>query len=92
MKTQSSISKAILRDLENLYQLALEKENFSSALKAKELLGREYGLFAPKSPTSQKEKMDLNNISDEDINQLIKALETKLKMKPSKTFKTKSSS
>lgn len=82
MKTQSSVSKNILRDLEDIYQLALEKENFPSALKAKELLGREYGLFVPKSTSSQKQKMDLNNISDEDMDHLIKALEAKLKLDP----------
>jgi len=83
MNTNSSVSKNILRDVDDLYQLALENGNFSVALKAKELLGREYGFFAPKPPPSQKEKMDLNAISDEDIDHLIKALEAKLKLDPS---------
>lgn len=80
MKTRSSVSKEILKDLEDLYQLALEKENFPSALKAKELLGREYGLFFPKSSSAQKEKMALSNISDDDIHHLIEELEAKLKL------------
>lgn len=75
MNTNTSIAKGILRDLEEVYRLALEKENFSSALKAKELLGREHGLFGSKLLP----KIDPNKLSDEDIEQLIKTIETELK-------------
>jgi len=62
----------ILKDLENLYALALEKGNFSVALKAKELLGREQGLF---SGASHKKKLSLESLSDEDLDAFIQELE-----------------
>lgn len=68
----------ILKDLENLYVLAMEKGNFAAALKAKELLGRESGLFS-----SRKTKVSLADLSDEDIERLIQEVEGQMKfMKP----------
>lgn len=65
----------ILDDLETLYTLALEKENFSVALKVKELLGKECGLFFP---SAQRKPVSLKELSDEDLDLLIKRLETQI--------------
>ena len=62
----------ILKDLENLYALAMEKGNFAVALKVKELLGREQGLF---SGASRKKKLSLENFSDEELDVFIQELE-----------------
>ena len=62
----------ILKDLENLYALAMEKGNFTVALKAKELLGREQGLF---SGNSRKKKISPESLSDEELEALIQELE-----------------
>jgi len=80
MVIDSLSSKGILNDLEALYLMALEKGNFAVALKAKELLGRELGLFALKNSSVTKDKVSLNDLSDEDITHLIKELEIKLKL------------
>jgi hypothetical protein len=66
-------AKDILNDLENLYILAMEKGNFTAALKAKELLGRECGLFS-----SKKAKISLTDLSDEEIERLIQEIEAQM--------------
>jgi uncharacterized protein YfkK (UPF0435 family) len=78
MTLDSLASTNILKDLEDLYFMALEKGNYSVALKAKELLGRERGLFALKNTALQKPQISLENISDENLNHLIEELEVKL--------------
>ena len=70
--TNDTKTSHILKDLENLYALAMEKGNFTVALKAKELLGREQGLF---SGASRKKKLSLENLSDEELEALIQELE-----------------
>lgn len=65
----------ILRDIEEVYASAMEKGNFTAALRAKELLGRECGLFS----VSKKKKFSLSDLSEEDLNHLIQELETQLK-------------
>ncbi|MBY0502187.1 MAG: hypothetical protein K2P93_09370 [Alphaproteobacteria bacterium] len=69
---------AILKDIEDIFEQALAKANFSVALKAKELLGREQGLFLTKRPPSKKETINLADLSEEDLLQLIQQLESKL--------------
>jgi len=82
MASDSRLSSDILKDLEKIYLMALGKENFSVALKAKELLGRQLGFFALKNPMLKKNKLSLEHLSDEDITHLIKELEAKLKLDP----------
>jgi len=74
MKKHPSTSQ-ILSDIETLYALALKKENFSTALKAKELIGREYGLFLPHT---YRKKLSLKDFSDEDIEFLIRKIEAQM--------------
>jgi hypothetical protein len=64
----------IRKDVEDIYLKAMEKESYSIALKAKELLGREHGLFKVKT---QKESA-LENISDQVLSRLIGMLEKQL--------------
>lgn len=74
MKKHPSASQ-ILDDIETLYTLALEKGNFSAALKAKELIGREYGLFLPHS---YRKNLALKDFSDEELDFLIRKIEAQL--------------
>lgn len=69
-------STAILKDIEALYRLALQEGSLATALKAKELIGRAYGLF---SSSSCKALASLKDLSDEDLDLLIKDMETRLK-------------
>ncbi len=66
----------IFKDLENIYLLAIEKGNFTAALKAKELLGRSHGLF---SATSLKKNLSLESLSDEELDSFIQEVERKIK-------------
>jgi|GEM_PF-5586705 hypothetical protein len=68
-------STGILKDIEGVYVAAMEKGNFSVALKAKELLGRECGLFS----TSKKKAFSLTELSEEELNRLIQEIEMQLK-------------
>ncbi|MBI2706978.1 MAG: hypothetical protein HYX35_01480 [Proteobacteria bacterium] len=68
-------SAGILRDIEEVYALAMEKGNFTAALRAKELLGRECGLFS----VSKKKRFSLADLSEEDLNRLIQELEAQIK-------------
>lgn len=69
----------ILKDLQEIYEKAMDKSNLSVAFKVKELLGRELGLLGP-----NKRKISIYNLSDEDISHLIKELEMKLRLDPVK--------
>lgn len=68
----------ILKDLEDVYTLALAHEKFAVALKAKELLGKAQGLFSDK----KKSKVSLSDLSDEDLKQLIREVEKELNLDP----------
>ncbi len=68
-------STNILKDIEGVYSAAMEKGNFTAALRAKELLGRERGLFS----TSKKKTFSLTDLSEEDLNRLIQEIEAQLK-------------
>lgn len=69
-------SSTILKDLENIYSLAMAKGNFTAALKAKELLGREHGLF---SAASRKKKLSLEGLSDEELDSLLQEVKRQIK-------------
>lgn len=75
-------SAGILRNLEDIYERALAKGNFSVALKAKELLGREFGLFSLKKPSSKKAKISLTHLSEDDIMHLIVEIKNELSLDP----------
>ena len=71
MQDDSPAAK-ILNDIEDVYRCAMEKGNFVAALRAKELLGRRYRLFAS-SPKRQ--LVSLKDLTDEEIKNLIKEIE-----------------
>lgn len=78
MTTESPSPEGILKDLQEIYLMALGKGQFSVAFKIKELLGREAGLFALRNQAPKENKISLDNLSDDDLNCLIKELEAKL--------------
>jgi hypothetical protein len=78
MKNDKSSVVDILNDLEEIFTLAMSKGNFSVALKTRELLGRELGLFQSKTASSKKEGISLADFSDEDLNRLVKESERQL--------------
>jgi hypothetical protein len=80
MENGNSTPVDILRDLESIYAMALASENYAVALKAKELLGRQFGLFTPK----QKDKISLADLSEEDLERLIGEIERELTLDHSK--------
>jgi len=63
----------ILKDLENIYISAMDKKNLAVALKVKELLGREVGLFSPKNRVLQ--NISLADLTEDDIDHLIEEIE-----------------
>lgn len=65
--------RKILKDLELIYQQALEKENFAVALRAKELLAKHLNVFGnPSKPLS------LDDLTDEDIERLMAEIKERL--------------
>ncbi len=74
MESENRAPADIIKDLESIYAMALASENYSVALKAKELLGRQFGLFTPK----QKDKISLVDLSEEDLERLIVEIEREL--------------
>lgn len=81
MAKYSLSSMDILKDLQEIYLMALDKGQYAVALKVKELLGREAGLFAPKNNIVEKNKFSLESLSDETITRLIEELEAKVNVK-----------
>jgi hypothetical protein len=78
MSIYKSSPEVILKDIENIFVLAMSKENLSVALKAKELLGREQGLFLTRRTSSKNNVTNLSSLSEEDLINLIQQLELKL--------------
>jgi len=74
----------ILKDLEEIYLQAMEKGNFAVALKAKELLGKELGLFILTPANAEKRKISLADLSDDELNSLIEDIENQLALDHSK--------
>lgn len=81
MENGKCVPADILKDLESIYAMALASENYAVALKAKELLGRQFGLFTPK----QKDKISLADLSEEDLERLIGEIERELILDHSET-------
>ena len=72
-----------LNDLEDIYAMAMAKGNYTVALKAKELLGKEQGLFSShKKASLQRDRISLADFSEEDINHLIGEIERRLTLDP----------
>ncbi len=78
MTTDTLTPKRILKELHEIYLMALGKAQYSVALKIQELLGREVGLFLAKNNAAEKNKISVDALSDEDIARLIEDLEAKL--------------
>ncbi len=76
--SRNETRKKLLEDLEETYMRATAKENYSAALKAKELIGKVYGFFENGSQRKQKEitikDLDFKKLSENDIQTLILAL------------------
>ncbi len=79
MKQSKTVKQTTLEDLEKIFSLTMAQENFTIALKAKELIGRAQGLFSLKSP-SKKDKITLDGLSDEELSQLVGEIELKLNL------------
>ena len=79
MGKDKKLREEILKDLADLYETAMKEGKYAVALKAKELLGREQGLFAQNKPKQQGSLVDL---SEEDIIRLISEIERKLSLDP----------
>jgi hypothetical protein len=62
----------ILADMEQIFQLAMATGKLSVALRAKELIGKEMGLFLP---ASQRAKIKLNELSDEELMEALDEVE-----------------
>ena len=63
--------KKLINDLEAAFKGALAAENYSAAIKAKELLGKELGFFKGDA----KAKLSLASLSNEDIENLLAEIE-----------------
>lgn len=74
----------ILKDLEEIYLQAMEKGNFAAALKAKELLGKELGLFIFTPANGGERKISLADLSDDELSSLIEDIENQLALDHSK--------
>ncbi len=74
LKTPENPRVQYIKDLETIFQKAMEAENFSTALKAKELLARLQGFFTPGDKPSIHEK-PLDALSDTELEHLIQSLE-----------------
>lgn len=78
MTDTPDIREKLLKDLEETYMRAIEKGNFTAALKAKELIGKEMGLFeTEKKKKSKKDphQLDFKKLSDANIQNLISILQ-----------------
>ena len=78
MTITTDIRDKLLKDLEETYMLAIEKGNYSAALKAKELIGKEMGLFEGKTKKKSKkdsQEFDFKKLSDDEIQNLIFVLQ-----------------
>ena len=78
MKKSQSSTLDILNDLEDIFDLAMSKGNFAVALKTRELLGRELGLFQSKKISFKKESVKLTDFSEEELNHLVNESEKQL--------------
>ena len=74
------------QDLDVLFEAAMKARNFTAALKAKELIGKTKGFFAPQTPTkstSQNDKesdtLNLEKLSVKALEQVLLKIEQHIK-------------
>lgn len=72
----------ILKDLDEIYHLALEQGNLGIALKVKELLGKQQGLFTPKQKPNSFQKNYISSLSTDVLKDFIKDLQANLVLDP----------
>lgn len=74
--THEEFRKQLMQDLESLYQMAMEQGKVSIAMKAKEMLAREYGF------SSQNQAVDLiefcDKMTEEELESFVGQLQSKL--------------
>ena len=68
----------VIADLDKTFQVALEEKNFTAAVRAKEIIGKLIGAFSVSANAEGND--DLQNISDEVLETLIKNLQEKLQI------------
>ena len=71
------LANTILEDVEEIFTRAMAKGSFSVALRAKELLGRECGLFKQKTKNAE---FSLENVSEQELSRLVKVIEKQLRL------------
>ena len=74
---QNAQAMAILEDIQDIYKRALESDSLGIALRAKELMGKEFGLFKSKSSDTE---FTLENIPDHELSRIIDYIEKQLKL------------
>lgn len=74
------------QDLDVLFEAAMKARNFTAALKAKELIGKTKGFFAPKAPTKptsqndkESETLNLEKLSVKALEQALLKIEQHIK-------------
>ena len=74
------------QDLDILFEAAMKARNFTAALKAKELIGKTKGFFAPKTPTKptsqndkESETLNLEKLSVKALEQALLKIEQHIK-------------
>ncbi len=75
MKDFLSVKDMLLEDLEKIFRKAMEKDNLSVALKAKEISAKIHGFFSGKPPSDDTMKKSLAALSDEELLQLLERME-----------------
>jgi len=72
---REAYKQKLIRDLENAYEYALEKGNITAAIKAKELLGREFG-FLEKEKDRKQRLLDLyQHLSEGELEEFLDILQ-----------------
>lgn len=72
MKKSDVRADQVIRDLERIYKIALKTGKLTIALKAKELIGKAFGLF--KTPPSNKIPL-ISELSDEQLEHMISSVQ-----------------
>lgn len=80
MFKENRVPEKILKDLEEIYTLAMDQGHLAVALKVKELLGREQGLFLKRKQLDPTDKVSLAKLSDEDLCHLMEEIEAHLSL------------
>ncbi|MEN8236487.1 MAG: hypothetical protein ABFQ95_02950 [Pseudomonadota bacterium] len=66
----------VIADLDKTFRMALEEKNFTAAVRAKEIIGKLIGAFSVSANASR--DCDLQNITDEGLETLVKNIQEKL--------------